>query len=57
MKTLNPRLYKKSVEQIPTRNGYGEGIVEAGKRDKNVVVLCADLAESTRSIWFKEQFP
>lgn len=57
MKSLNPRLYKKNIEQIPTRNGYGEGIVEAGKRDKNVVVLCADLAESTRSLWFKEQFP
>jgi len=57
MKTLNPRLYKKNIEQIPTRNGYGEGIVEAGKRDKNVVVLCADLAESTRSLWFKEKFP
>lgn len=45
------------VEQTPTRNGYGEGMVEAGKKDKNVVVLCADLTESTRSLAFKEAYP
>lgn len=54
---LNPKLYNKSVDKIPTRNGYGEGLIEAGKRDKNVVVLCADLTESTRSDGFREKFP
>jgi len=54
---LNPKLFNKTFELIPTRNGYGEGLVEAGKRDKNVVVLCADLTESTRSLGFKEKFP
>jgi len=39
-----------------TRDGFGKGIVEAGK-NKDVVVLDADLAESTRSIKFKEHFP
>lgn len=47
----------KKLKQIPTRNGYGEGLVEAGTSDKNVVVLCADLTESTRSLAFKEAFP
>ncbi len=47
----------KSLDQKPTRDGYGLGLVEAGKTDKNVVVLCADLTESTRSLWFKEKFP
>ena len=46
-----------ALEQVPTRNGYGEGLVELGKKDKDVYVLCADLSESTRSHWFKEQFP
>jgi transketolase len=32
-------------------------LVEAGKKDENVVVLCADLTDSTRSSYFKEQFP
>ncbi|MBI5369836.1 transketolase family protein [Candidatus Uhrbacteria bacterium] len=45
------------LKQIPTRNGYGEGLVEAGKKDKNIMVLCADLTESTRSLAFKEAFP
>lgn len=39
-----------------TRDGYGEGLVEAGK-NKNVVALDADLAESTRSIKFAEKYP
>lgn len=45
------------LKQIPTRNGYGEGLVEAGQKDKNVMVLCADLTESTRSEAFKKTFP
>jgi transketolase len=39
-----------------TRDGFGKGIVKAGK-NKDVVVLDADLAESTRSIKFKEKYP
>ncbi len=52
----NPFLIK-PAEQKPTRDGYGKGLVAAGEKDKRVVVLCADLAESTRSHWFKEKFP
>lgn len=44
-------------ENIPTRDGYGKGLVELGEKDERIVVLCADLAESTRSHWFKEKFP
>ena len=54
---LNPRLFDKDVEQVPTRNGYGEGLVIAGEKDPNVVVLCADLTESTRSEAFAKKFP
>ncbi len=56
-KHLNPQLFTKDAEQIPTRNGYGEGVVLAGKRDRNVVVLCCDLTESTRSLAFQKKFP
>jgi transketolase len=41
----------------PSRNGYGEGLVEAGKRDERVVALSADLTESTRTLPFAEAFP
>lgn len=39
------------------RDGFGIGIVEAGERNKNVVVLTADLAQSTRVDGFAEKFP
>lgn len=55
---LNPNLFEKAkLEMVPTRDGYGKGLVEAGSKDSRVVVLCADLAESTRSHWFKDKFP
>lgn len=40
-----------------TRDGYGKGLVKLGEADKNVVVLSADLTESTRANWFQERFP
>ena len=43
--------------QRPTRDGFGEGLVLAGKADPNVVALCADLTESTRVLAFKKEFP
>lgn len=54
---LSPKLFDKKIEMVPNRNGYGEGLVEAGKKDKRVVALCADLTESTRTEYFKNQFP
>ena len=52
---LIPDLTK--AEMIPTRDGYGKGLVKAGEKDERVVVLCADLTESTRAHWFAEKFP
>lgn len=54
---LNPKIFDAAVEQRPTRDGYGEGLVAAGESDPNVVVLCADLTESTRSEAFSKKFP
>jgi transketolase len=54
---LADNIFDDDVEKGPTRDGYGHGTVEAGEKDDRVVVLCADLAESTRSHWFKEKFP
>lgn len=45
------------VERVPTRFGYGDGLLEAGKRDERVVALSADLTESTRTHQFAEAFP
>lgn len=54
---LSKKLFQKDIEMVATRQGYGEGLVIAGEKDERVVVLCADLTESTRSILFKEKFP
>jgi len=45
------------VERVATRNGFGEGLLEAGKRDENVVALCCDLTESTKTHVFANEFP
>jgi transketolase len=46
-----------TLEKVASRNGYGEGLLEAGKRDERVVALCADLTESTKTLAFAEAFP
>lgn len=48
---------EKKIKMIPTRNGYGDGLLELGKSDKDVVILCCDLSESTRSHHFAKEFP
>lgn len=54
---LNQKIFTNDLPQVPTRNGYGEGLIVAGEADNNVVVLCADLTESTRSEGFAKKFP
>ena len=54
---LSEKIFTDEIEQKPTRDGYGLGLVELGEKNSNVVVLCADLSESTRSQWFKDKFP
>ncbi|HUY05144.1 MAG TPA: transketolase C-terminal domain-containing protein [Candidatus Paceibacterota bacterium] len=54
---LSAKVFADDIEQAPTRDGFGKGATEAGKADSRVVVLCADLAESTRAEWFQKEFP
>ena len=54
---LNKKMFQKSVDKVPTRNGYGEGLLILGEENKNVVALCADLTESTRTEGFAKKFP
>jgi transketolase len=68
---VNPEIMSKKIEQkkyksatwpnletrSTTRDGVGEGMVLAGQLDKRVVVLSADLTESTRAHLFREAFP
>lgn len=61
---LNPKaklvenvLDLKTLEQKPTRDGYGAGLVMAADENPNVVALCADLMESTRTEAFAKKYP
>jgi len=46
-----------SVEQKPTRAGYGDGLVLAADQNPNIVALCADLTESTQTHLFRNKYP
>lgn len=54
---LNPNLFDPKVEKIPTRDGYGNALLELGETNPNVVVLTGDLAESTRVLPFWKKYP
>ncbi|MFH1193747.1 MAG: transketolase C-terminal domain-containing protein [bacterium] len=54
---LSKELFTKNIKLTPTRHGYGDGVVLVGEKNKDIVVLCCDLTESTRSHLFKEKFP
>ncbi|MBQ7353989.1 MAG: transketolase family protein [Clostridia bacterium] len=45
------------AEKIATRESYGNGLVELGAKYPEIVVLDADLAESTKTVYFKKAYP
>lgn len=45
------------TEKKDTRSGFGVGLLEAGRRDPNVVALCADLVGSLKMDAFIKEFP
>lgn len=53
---LAPDLLDKPTSAL-TRDGFGRALLELGASNQNVVALCADLAESTRMLAFKEKYP
>ncbi len=42
---------------VATRDVYGKTLVEIGRDNKNLVVLDADLSESTKTATFAKEFP
>ena len=45
------------TEKKDTRSGFGDGLLEIGRRNKNIVALCADLTGSLKMNAFKNEFP
>lgn len=54
---LADNLFATDLKLVPIRNGYGEGLMILGKENPDVVVLCCDLVESTRSQEFANAYP
>jgi len=51
------KLKESRTEKKKIRDAYGEVLPELGEKDEDIVVLTADLAGSTRTRYFGEQFP
>ncbi|MBI4947802.1 MAG: transketolase family protein [Bacteroidetes bacterium] len=45
------------TEKKDTRSGFGAGLLEIGKKNPNVVALCADLTGSLKMDAFEKEFP
>ncbi|MFC4874237.1 transketolase family protein [Negadavirga shengliensis] len=45
------------TEKKDTRSGFGDGFLEVGRKNKNVVGLCADLIGSLKMGAFQKEFP
>jgi transketolase len=45
------------TEKKDTRSGFGAGLLEAGRKNNNVVALCADLIGSLKMDAFIKEFP
>ena len=54
---LSEKIFSDDIEKASTRDGFGTGVVEAGQNDPRIVVLSADLKESTRAEEFEKRFP
>jgi transketolase len=56
---LNTKIFNdiSTLEKVSTRLGFGQGLVQAGIENENIVGLCADLTESTKMNLFAEKFP
>jgi len=54
---LNQKVFDADVETAPTRSGYGDGLVILGDTNPHVVVLTADLSESTKADGFAKKYP
>lgn len=44
-------------KKVATRDGYGYELVKLGHENDRIVVVSADLEDSTRSKWFADEFP
>lgn len=54
---ISKKTFDADVERKPTRDGFGTGLMHLGTTNPDVVVLSADLKESTRCEAFANNYP
>lgn len=57
MEITLPMTIEKVSDDKDTRSGFGAGLLELGRKNKDVVALCADLTGSLKMDAFKKEFP
>jgi len=55
--SLSDKIFMEDIEQKATRDGFGEGLLNLGEENENVVALSADVSNSCRMNFFAEKFP
>ena len=43
--------------KVPMRDGYGKALLELCEKRSDVMVLDADVAKSTRTVWIRDRYP
>jgi len=54
---LTSKIFTPEIQSKSIRDGFGEALLELGRNNSNVVVLTADLKDSTRVKAFADEFP
>jgi transketolase len=54
---LNTKIFNSDVEKKSTRLGFGEGLLQAGIENEDIIALCADLKDPTKLNLFADKFP
>ena len=54
---LSSKVGHDDIQAVPTRQGFGEAVLALGKENPDVVVLTADLADSTKVSSFRKEYP
>ena len=54
---LNPKIFNPDVEKRGTRQGFGDALIDLGLENPDVMVLTADLADSTKANLFADKYP
>ncbi len=45
------------MNKVPMRDGYGQALLAMCGQGENIMVLDADVAKSTRSVWVRDKYP